>query len=175
MRVTRRTALRGLGYRVFYALPPHWQRRLVRLGVGMYSVGSVVLVRQSGAPEPGRLLMVRQPPGKGWSLPAGLLRRGERPIAAAARELAEETGVDLPTTALTAATPSTVVHTKGRWIDLVFTAETGGDVELHADGMEILEVAWQPIDALPPVTPATARLLANYGLGPYADYPEATG
>ena len=30
------------------------------------------------------------------------------------------------------------------------------------------------LDALPPLTPPTARLLAYYGIGPYVGYPEAT-
>lgn len=166
--------LRSLGYSVFYALPPRWRRRLVRLGVGTYTVGAVVLARQAGGSAPGHLLMVRQPSFQGWSLPAGLLRRGERPAEGAARELAEETGVVLTAASLTPAVPNAVVHTKGRWIDVVFTAEVAAGQPLLPDGVEILEVAWQPVDALPPVTSATARLLAHYGLGPYAEYPEVT-
>ena len=202
-RRTPLTTLRSLAFRGFYGLPPAVRRQLVRLGVGTYTVGAVVLARhatdsaehttdserrsgepagterateqRSGLPSGSdRMLMVRQPPGKGWSLPAGLLRRGERPVQGAAREFAEETGVRLDTTALTPAAPNAVVHTHGRWIDMVFTVTLPSDIPLRADGAEIIEVAWQRVDALPPVTPATARLLAHYGLGPYAEYPEVT-
>ncbi len=165
-------ALRSAAYRAFYTLPARWRRRLVRLGVGTYTVGAVVLAYDAGVAAPGRLLLVRQPAVRGWSLPAGLLRRGERPVAAAVRELAEETGIELPAQALSAATPNAVVHTRGRWIDVVFTTRVPGDVPLRPDGIEILEVAWHPVEAMPPVTTATARLLAQYGLGPYADQPE---
>src|SRR5687767_6204590 len=110
--------LRAFAYRTFYGLPGRWRRRLVRLVVPKFVVGAVVLVRDADAPAPGRLLLVRQPPGTGWSLPAGLMRRGERPIEAAARELAEETGVTLGVDDLAPATPSAIVHApEGRWVD----------------------------------------------------------
>ncbi len=43
---------------------------------------------------------------------------------------------------------------------------------LRPDGAEVIEAAWHPLDNLPPLTIATARLLSYYGIGPYADYPE---
>lgn len=52
-----------------------------------------VLVRDEG----GRVLLVRQrregAGGPLWEVPAGTLERGERPLAAAKRELAEEAGL----------------------------------------------------------------------------------
>ena len=158
-------------YRSFYGLPPQIRARIVRLGVGTYTVGAVTLVRDA---DRRHLLLVRQPPGKGWSLPGGLLNRGERPAQGAARELAEETGLKLPPEAITPAVPNAIVHTRGRWIDLVFDGVADPATALHADEVEILEVGWHPVDNLPPVTPATARVLAHYGLGPLADYPEVT-
>jgi len=50
------------------------------------------VIRDAG----GRLLLVRRghPPGAGrWSLPGGRVENGESPAAAAAREVAEETGL----------------------------------------------------------------------------------
>lgn len=166
--------LRAFAYRVFYGLPGRWRRRLVRLVMPKFVLGSVVLVRDADAAGPGRLLLVRQPPGTGWSLPAGLMRRGERPIEAAARELAEETGIELTPDDLEPAVPSAIVHSpQGRWVDNVFDARVSAEgLHLRPDGAEVLEVAWYPLDALPPLTNATSRLLAHYGLGPLADYPE---
>ena len=86
---------RKLGYRTFYLLPGAVRRRLVRLVLARYMVGAVALVRDSEAPAPGRLLLLRQPPGLGWNLPAGLLKRHERPIDGCARELEEESGIAL--------------------------------------------------------------------------------
>jgi 8-oxo-dGTP diphosphatase len=166
-------SLRRLGYKTFYLLPPRLRQRLVRLAMARYTVGAVALVRDSDVPHPGRLLLLRQPPGVGWSLPAGLLRRGERPIDGCVRELAEESGIHLTSADLTPAVPNAVVHTRRMWVDTVFEASVpASGVTLQADGAEVIEAAWHRLDNLPPLTIATARLLSYYGIGPYADYPE---
>jgi ADP-ribose pyrophosphatase YjhB (NUDIX family) len=164
---------RKLGYRTFYLLPGTLRRRLVRLAMARYMVGAVALVRDAEASGAGRLLLLRQPPGLGWNLPAGLLKRHESPIDGCVRELAEESGVQLTAADLTPATPNAIVHPRGMWVDTVFEASVPASaVRLRADGAEVLEVAWHQLDNLPPLTTSTARLLAYYGIGPYADYPE---
>lgn len=168
--ITRRSPARALLYGVFYRLPHPVRRRLVRMAVPKYIVGAVTLVTDSEATGPGagRLLLLRQPPGRSWSLPAGLLRRREEPIVGAARELAEETGIELPAHQLRPASPNAVVHAKG-WVDVVFeVAVPASRTELVVDGAEVYEAAWYRLDALPRLTPATARLLAYYGMGPLA-------
>jgi ADP-ribose pyrophosphatase YjhB (NUDIX family) len=164
-----RRGARGLAYGVFYRLPGRWRRRLVRLGMPTYTIGAVVVLRD----ERDRLLLIRQPPGHGWSVPAGLMDRGEQPVVAAARELGEEAGIKISPEELTALQPNALVHLDGRWIDFVFTGRVPGDTPLTVDGGEVLEAQWFRLDALPPLTVPTARLLANYGIGPYVDYPEA--
>jgi ADP-ribose pyrophosphatase YjhB (NUDIX family) len=163
-----RRAVRFAAYRSFYRLPLWWRRRLVRIGTPSFVVGAVVLVRDADAAPPGRLLLLRQPPGSGWSLPGGLLQRGERPIDGAARELAEETGIRVD---VRPAVPNAVVHTRGRWIDTVFEAEIPANGTFILDEAEVHEAAWHPIDALPPLKPQTAQLLGHYGLGPQAAHP----
>jgi 8-oxo-dGTP pyrophosphatase MutT (NUDIX family) len=149
------------------------RRRLVRLAVPKYIVGAVCLVRDADAEKPGRLLLLRQPPGKHWGLPAGLLRRGELPIVGAARELGEETGINLPPEKLRPAVPNAVVHTKG-WVDVVFETEvSASSTTLVVDGAEVYEAAWHPLDNLPGLTKPTAGLLARYGIGPLAGLDEA--
>jgi 8-oxo-dGTP pyrophosphatase MutT (NUDIX family) len=169
--ITRRSPLRAVLYAAFYRLPHSTRRRLVRLAVPKYIVGAVTLVRDAEAGNPGHLLLLRQPPGKGWGLPAGLLQRGEEPVVGAARELAEETGIRLAPHELRAAVPNAVVHTKG-WVDVVFEATVpASTTELVVDGAEVYEAAWHPLDDLPRLTTPTARLLARYGIGPLADAP----
>jgi ADP-ribose pyrophosphatase YjhB (NUDIX family) len=166
-----RARLAVVGYGVFYRLPHGARRRIIRLVTPKYIVGAVTMVRDTEAPEPGRLLLLRQPPGRGWTLPAGLLQRKEDPRQGAARELAEESGVDLEPEELAPAVPNAVVHAKG-WVDVVFEASVpASTTELIVDGAEVYEAAWHPLDALPPLTTSTARLLAYYGIGPKADQP----
>jgi ADP-ribose pyrophosphatase YjhB (NUDIX family) len=130
-----------------------------------YTVGSVVLLRD----RDGGLLLLRQPPGhKGWSLPGGFLDRFEDPAAGALRELAEETGVRLHVDDLSPAQPNAVVHPRLQQVDCVFTATVDATVELDVDPVEVIEAQWFPVDSLPPLTAATARLLSSYGFGPWA-------
>jgi 8-oxo-dGTP pyrophosphatase MutT (NUDIX family) len=173
--MTARQRARVLAYKVAYALPGRVRRRLVRIAMPKYIAGAVVVLRDADARDdgPGRMLLQRQPPGHGWSLPGGLLERGERPAVGAARELLEESGVRVDPDTLTPMNPNVIVHSDGRWIDCVFEAYVPSDTPLHVDGGEVLEAAWFRLDALPPLTVATARLLARYGIGPYVAYPEA--
>jgi ADP-ribose pyrophosphatase YjhB (NUDIX family) len=165
-----RLRLAAVGYGLFYRLPHGLRRRLVRVLTPKYIVGAVTLVRdadvEAGAPD--RLLLLRQPPGRGWTLPAGLLRRGEPPVLGAVRELAEETGIELDPDQLSPAVPNAVVHTKG-WVDVVFEARVpASGTPLDVDGAEVHEAAWHRLDELPLLTHPTARLLGCYGIGPDA-------
>jgi ADP-ribose pyrophosphatase YjhB (NUDIX family) len=155
-------------YPVFYRLPHQVRVRLVRFVSPTFTIGAVVLVRD--AEQAGRLLLVRQPPGRGWSLPAGLLARGESPAEGAVRELAEESGIVLDTGELRQAAPHALVHHRGRWVDLVFEASVPATATpLLVDGAEVLEAAWHRLTDLPALTRPTARLLGYYGIGPWAD------
>jgi len=120
---------------------------------------------------PGRLLLLRQPPGRAWGLPAGLLKRHEPPAVGAARELHEESGVLLDPDDLTPATPNAVVHPQG-WVDVVFHGSVPASrTALEVDGGEVLEARWFPLDALPPLTRDSALLLGLYGIVRAADRP----
>ena len=163
--------LRALVYSTFYRLPHMTRVRIVRLLVQKYVVGAVVFMRDAEAKGAGRLLLLRQPPGRAWTLPAGLLRKQEEPAAGALRELAEETGIALSPEELHAAVPNAVVHSKG-WVDMVFEASVpASTTELKVDGAEVWEAAWHPLDDLPHLTEPTARLLGRYGMGPLAGEP----
>jgi ADP-ribose pyrophosphatase YjhB (NUDIX family) len=164
----RRGRIAAVGFRVFYRLPHGTRIRLVRMASYKYIVGAVVLVRDAEAAEPGRLLLLRQPSNRGWTLPAGLLRKRESPVDGAVRELAEETGIRVAAQDLRPAVPNAVVHDRG-WVDVVFELSLpASTTELSVDGAEVYEAVWHPLDALPPLTSATRRLLDIYRLGPDA-------
>ena len=160
--------LRGYAYQTFYRLPGRVRRRMVRVVVQKYLVGAVAVIRDSEAPDPGRLLMLRQPPGRSWGLPAGLLKRREPPAVGAARELFEESGVRIRPDELIPAQPNAIVHALG-WVDMVFFgAVPASSTALTVDGGEVLEARWFPLDDLPPLTPNTQLLLGHYGIWPSA-------
>lgn len=166
MKTPRR--LRGYAYQTFYRLPGPMRRRIVRLIVPKFLVGAVTLITDSEAAAPGRLLLLRQPPGRVWGLPAGLLKRREEPVEGAARELFEESGIRLEPAELVPATPNAIVHAEG-WVDVVFHGSVpAATTRLEWDGGEVLEARWFPVDALPPLTPNTEGLLGVYGIGPAA-------
>jgi ADP-ribose pyrophosphatase YjhB (NUDIX family) len=157
----------GLVYPIYYRLPRPLRMWLVRRVAPTYTVGAVVLVRDT---DSDRLLLLWQPPRRGWSLPAGLLARGESPVDGAVRELREESGFALRPDQLRPAVPNAVVHHLGRWVDLVYEASVpAASTRLRVDGAEVLEAAWHDLAALPPLTTATARLLGCYGIGPGVD------
>jgi 8-oxo-dGTP pyrophosphatase MutT (NUDIX family) len=55
---------------------------------------ALVLIKEHhGAGASRRLLMVERDDGLGWAVPGGRVEPGEHPVAAAARELGEETGL----------------------------------------------------------------------------------
>jgi 8-oxo-dGTP diphosphatase len=160
--------MRGAAYQAFYRLPHGVRRRIVRVIVPKYLVGAVCIVRDAEAADPGRLLLLRQPPGRHWGLPAGLLKKAEAPAVGAARELHEESGVRIAPDDLTPAVPNAIVHPKG-WVDTVFMGTVpASTTDLVVDGGEVLEAAWFPLDDLPALTPNTAKVLGVYGIGPRA-------
>jgi 8-oxo-dGTP diphosphatase len=160
--------LRGYAYQTFYRLPGRVRRQIVRLIVPKFLVGAVTIITDSDAADPGRLLLLRQPPGRGWGLPAGLLKKDEEPVDGAARELFEEAGVRLDPGDLVPATPNAIVHAQG-WVDVVFHGSApASSTMLEVDGGEVLEARWFPLDDLPPLTPNTELLLGVYGIGPAA-------
>jgi 8-oxo-dGTP diphosphatase len=161
--------VRGYAYQTFYRMPGSLRRRLVRLIVPKYLVGAVTVIKDSEARGRERLLLLRQPPGRRWGLPAGLLKKHEPPAVGAARELFEESGVVLRPDELTPAVPNAIVHTQG-WVDTVFFGSVpASTTRLVVDGGEVLEAGWFRVDELPPLTPNTAVLLSVYGMGPWAE------
>ena len=161
--------MRGYAYQTFYRMPGSVRRRVVRLVVPKYLVGAVCVITDSEAAGADRLLLLRQPPGRRWGLPAGLLKKHEPPAVGAARELFEESGVRLDPDDLTPGVPNAIVHARG-WVDTVYFGEVpASTTRLVVDGGEVIEAGWFPFTDLPPLTSNTAALLGIYGLGPWAE------
>jgi 8-oxo-dGTP pyrophosphatase MutT (NUDIX family) len=111
--------------------------------------------------DAGEIMLIRNSYGRSdlFVLPGGGIRPFEAPAAAAAREVKEELGcgvADLDFVATFFATAQgkrDTVH--------LFRARAGGPA--RADGVEVAEARFFPLDGLPPQTsPATARRMAEH-------------
>lgn len=132
-------------------------RRFVLRITGWKTTGVKVMVFNPA----GALLLVRNSYGKSeqWLLPGGGIHRREAPQAAAAREIEEEVGIRLTEPTLFATYQS---RTEGRR-DTVHLFTARSESAPKADGVEVEEARFFPLDALPgTVSPATQRRIAEY-------------
>ena len=97
----------------------------------------------------GRLLVCRRAhePGLGrWSLPGGVIEPGETGEQAAAREVAEETGLELPLAAFRhlASLPNRYEFQEYVWptLDLFYTVQVEGAPATRPDPAEVAEIVW---------------------------------
>jgi 8-oxo-dGTP diphosphatase len=116
----------------FRRMPPPLRRLLVRAATPGFTVGAVCAVAHED-----RLLFLRQPHRDGWSLPGGLLDRGESARDAVVRELREETGLDvevgLPLT--------TQVNPRVRRVDVIYRITVDSPPEVTPGG-EARDARW---------------------------------
>ena len=106
----------------------------------------------------GLVLMLRRAgePGYGlWSLPGGYVDRGEVVEEAAAREVQEETGLQVQVNGLVG-----LFSEEGHPVVVAayMAMETGGNLEA---GPEALELGFHPLDALPPLAFPRDRLILD--------------
>ena len=92
----------------------------------------------------GRVLVIRNSYRRRLSLPAGMLKRHERPAEAAARELAEEVGIVVPGDALRYA--GQIVDASGPAVDCahIFELHCQEEPALRVDGREVIWAGFLP-------------------------------
>ncbi len=107
----------------------------------------------------GEVLLLRQRHRDGWTLPGGLLDRGEDCDAAIRRELAEELRLEvdpgLPAT--------TYVDPEARRVDIVYRIDAYDGIEPRPRG-EALEAAWVSPDTLSDESGETVQILGRLRL-----------
>jgi 8-oxo-dGTP diphosphatase len=120
----------------------------------------------------GRLLFVRRAnePSRGlWSLPGGRVDPGELPEAAAAREVAEETGLRVAVGALLGVVLREYVDADGRLVTLEihdYAAEVvGGELKAGDDALEARWLSAAELTELE-VAPLVLDALADFGVRP---------
>lgn len=102
-----------------------------------------------------QVLLVRRADNGQWTPVTGIVDPGEEPAVAAAREVAEETGVRVRVDRLASAgAHPEVVHANGdraAYLDLTFAC-TWLDGEAHVADDESVDVRWWPLSSLPEMT-----------------------
>lgn len=110
--------------------------------------------------DAGRILLIRHSYGSGnWMLPGGGIGRREDPLAAALRELVEETGCRLERARVFSVTEEPLYGTVNR-VHLVTGRASGVP---RGDGREVIELGFFAPDNLPaPLSPTLARGLPDW-------------
>jgi 8-oxo-dGTP diphosphatase len=145
---------------VLYRVSPMPLRRLIIRAVApTYVVGAVVVLRRGD----GSVLLVRQRHTGAWALPGGLLRRGEAAADGAAREVAEEVGIDLEPSRL--GSPIPILDAFRRSVDLVyFHDQPLGQPPSRNDPTEVTSVGWFRPQELPELTLPTRGIVSRVDL-----------
>ncbi|MEK0085365.1 NUDIX domain-containing protein [Benzoatithermus flavus] len=151
-------ALFRLGYRTAFRVLRLWWR--VRRPV---LEGAAVAVWHDG-----RLLVVKTSYHDRLDLPGGGRGRGEAPRAAAARELLEETGIEVPPAALVPAGRFRFEDLRRRITDHVFAWHPAEAPVPLVDRREIVWAGWLAPDeiAAAPLTPTLRLYLASRAFSP---------
>ena len=147
--------VRRLLLRWFGTLPVGVRRFIVRRVAPAWTVGSVALVER----DDGRWLMVKPVYRRGWSLPGGIIDRGEAPADAAVRELGEELGIRIELHG----DPWVIVDSGTRQVETVFRAVVVGGTDLDAITVrshELEDVGWFDPEDPPLIERETADVVA---------------
>ena len=140
-------------------LSPPVVRVLVYWTSARFTAGSLVIWIDGD-----RVLLVRSRYGERvWGFPGGVMSRREDPVECAVRELREETGVEVAVGDLTLVGCHTQQH--ARHIDHVYRLVRPSADEAGSNGsdrFEIAEVAWWPLDELPPLRREARRVVERY-------------
>lgn len=152
MSADRPGLLRRIGLRIFRFIPPRPSHALVRWTAPTFSMGAVAIIQHEG-----RVLALRQEHRSGWSLPGGLVDRGERPHQSVVREVREETGLEITAGDVFA----TVVDPELRHVDVIYrvTCHTRPDVRVAS---EATAADWFRLEELPDPDGPTRRILEAY-------------
>lgn len=141
--------LRRVALRVFRHIPPRPSHAIIRWTAPTFSMGAVAIIEHEG-----RILALRQEHRTGWSLPGGLVDRGERPHESVVREVREETGLEVTSGDVFA----TVIDPDLRHVDVIYRVQCTQRPEVDA-ASEATAAQWFALGELPDPDGPTRRIL----------------
>jgi len=130
----------------------------VRLRSPSYTLGTACLIERDG-----RVLLVRAAYRRNWSLPGGLLDRGEVPADGLRRELREEVGIDVDVRD----DPVVLVDLGSQLVEFFFHAHLADGVDpdsVRAASAEIEEVGWFTLDEARELVHGPSRLREKFAI-----------
>lgn len=132
-----------LVFLAFGALPKPLRRWLIRTLRPSWTAGSVAVLER----DDGRWLFVRPIYRKGWTLPGGLVDRGEQPSDTVTRELKEELGLTVEVTA----GPWVIVDPELSRFETIYRVAVVDDIDL--DTIEITTAELSALGWFDPADP----------------------
>ncbi|WP_018157746.1 NUDIX domain-containing protein [Demetria terragena] len=142
--------LRRIALRAFRYIPPRPSHAIVRALSPTYSMGAAAIIEHEG-----HLLALRQEHRSGWSLPGGLVDRGELPHESVVREVREETGLVVTSGDVFA----TVVDPDLRHVDVIYRIRCATRPSVHV-ASEATAAEWFLLEELPDPDGPTRRIIA---------------
>jgi 8-oxo-dGTP diphosphatase len=141
-----------LALRTFRAMPRPLRVIAIRWIAPSHTVGALCFLEHDG-----HVLLLRQHHRDGWTLPGGLLNRGEDAGHAVVREVREETGLDVEVGFPFAA----LVAPRSRRVDILFHVDVDRQVDVRACG-EAIRADWLRPDDVGDVDEQTATSFAAW-------------
>jgi len=123
---------------------------------------TVDVVALAGAPPHGVLLIQRanEPFAGAWALPGGFVEAGERVVAAASRELCEETAVETDALELLGVYDTPGRDPRGQTVSVVYVLRTAVELAVRG-GDDAREARWFALAALPALAFDHAIVIAD--------------
>jgi 8-oxo-dGTP diphosphatase len=159
--------VRRRSFRLLRRVPAPLLERAVRLGSPSYTLGAACMVEHDG-----QVLLVQTAYRRTWSLPGGLLDKGETPLEGLRREVREEVGLDVDVVD----EPIVIVDLGSQLVDFFFRATLPAGVDpasARAGSTEIEEVGWFPRDEARSLVRGPSRLGEKFAL--FDDLPDRGG
>lgn len=139
--------------KIWKKTPPAVRMRIVRTTQHTFTASAGALITNSK----NEILLLDHVlrPKSGWGIPGGFMNHGEQPEQAIAREIMEETGLEITNIKMIRA------RTINRHIEILFSAEAEGRPEVLS--REIKTAGWFSIDKIPAEMNALQRhVVENY-------------